>query len=161
MGEEIMRKSLLKILILIFIVVGGFFISRRESFLQNKTERIEILKRVDLLKAFNSNFKKEIVLGKEIDVTGDGQLEGFIIYRDGDRCWLTVAYETESGEIKFSEAIPAPLEGQEIVFNDYDSDGQIEFIISGYKNDKIGYGVFRFSNFKVIDLFAEGMKECC
>lgn len=157
-----MKKLITKFSIVLFIILAGFIFSKNNNKLMEKerTNKIENNINKDVILLFNTTFNSSIILAKEMDVNKDGNTESFIIYKNNNKTWLTVGYRLE-GQIMFSQPIPAPMEGQEIIFNDYDKDGIIEFIVSGYKEDKLGYGVYKFLNFKVIDIFSEGMKECC
>ncbi|MGL5054779.1 MAG: Cys-Cys-COOH (seleno)protein SaoC [Fusobacteriaceae bacterium] len=157
-----MKKLIIKLFLVIFIILGGFILSKNNNKIMEKetANKIENNINKDFILLFNNTFNSSIILSKEMDVDKDGNIESFIIYKKNDKTWLTVGYRLD-GQIMFSPPIPAPMEGQEIIFNDYDKDGIVEFIVSGYKEDKLGYGVYKFFNFKIIDIFSEGMKECC
>lgn len=157
-----MKKLIIKLFLVIFIILGGFLLSKNNEKIMKKKSinKIENDINKDFILLFNNTFNSSIILSKEMDVDKDGTIESFIIYKNNEKTWLTVGYKL-NGQIMFSSPIPAPMEGQEIIFNDYDKDGIVEFIVSGYKEDKLGYGVYKFLNFKIIDIFTEGMKECC
>ena len=154
-----MEKKI-KFLIVVVSLIGGFFFSKKNSEKLKFQEKIEITKNIEMISEFRKNLSGKVILAKEMDVDMDGNLESFIIYRENGKVWLTIGYNLGQKTV-FTEAVPAPVEGQELSFNDFDGDGEIEFIVSGYKEEKVGYGVFKFSNCKIIDIFAEGMKECC
>jgi len=37
----------------------------------------------------------------------------------------------------------------------------MEFIVQGSKGNKTGFAVFRIENNQLVDLFGEGMEDCC
>jgi len=60
-----------------------------------------------------------------------------------------------------TDPITAPVEDQAITFKDIDSKGVMEIMISGSKNKKFGYAIYRLEGNKLEDLFGENMESCC
>ena len=74
---------------------------------------------------------------------------------------VIAVYAYIKGGIVYSEPIPGPIENQQIQFKDIDKEGPIEFIVSGEKNGAVGYAIYRMIDGQPIDLFGEGMADCC
>ena len=95
------------------------------------------------------------------DLNNDGRQDVVIIYRvakDANRMRVVL----DLGE-KYSDTneVPAPIYDQSIVFRDIDKKPPLEFIVQGRKGAKIGYAIFRIENEQLIDIFGEGMADCC
>ena len=61
----------------------------------------------------------------------------------------------------FSDPIPSPVENQKIQFKNIDKEGEIEIIITGEKKGAVGYAIYRMIDGQPVDLFGEGMEDCC
>lgn len=97
----------------------------------------------------------------ETDLDNDSLLDTVLIYRKAeDECMLCAILNTHDGFV-ISQSTRAPLENQIIRSKDIDSKPPVEVMVSGSKNGKFGYGIFRLDNNQLIDLFAEGMNDCC
>lgn len=158
-----MNKKSVNLVMVATILVAGFFLTRENNLSilsPNSDSRIEIIENRNPLESFNREFGKKILLARESDLDNSGIKENVIMYEEKNKVWFVIGYQNGE-EIGFTDPLPAPLEGQELSFNDFDGDDNIEIILSGYKNDKIGYGVYKFKNKKIIDVFSEGMNECC
>ena len=95
------------------------------------------------------------------DLNNDGRQDVVVIYRiakDANRMRVIL----DLGD-KYSDTneVPAPLYDQSIVFRDIDKKPPLEFIVQGRKGAKIGYAIFRIENNQLIDIFGEGMEDCC
>lgn len=150
-------KKYLKYGIYLIIFILGFYGYRTNE--KNKNE-IEISEFTKIVENYKNISKEKIVLEKSLDLTGDGNIETVFIIEKKDKCFFRVAY-LDKGQFKYTEELPAPVERQEIIFNDFDKDGIVEIIISGYKKDKIGYGVYKFSKGEIKNIFEESMSQCC
>ena len=42
-----------------------------------------------------------------------------------------------------------------------DKEGEIEIIITGEKKGAVGYAIYRMIDGQPVDLFGEGMEDCC
>lgn len=101
------------------------------------------------------------VASAEEDINGDGRLDTVLIYRiAADKCQICVILEGEDG-FMISASSRAPVENQSIKFKDIDNKLPIEIIVSGSKKGRYGYGILRLEGNQLIDLFGEGMDECC
>lgn len=116
-----------------------------------------------LLKKFIQQFPDaSVVLACEEDVTDDGVKDLVVIYKSGDLTRTVVVMDSGDGEtIDFSEPIPAPIENQKIQFKNIDKEGEIEIIITGEKKGAVGYAIYRIIDGEPVDLFGEGMEDCC
>lgn len=87
--------------------------------------------------------------------------DAVVIYKneEGDNRFVVVY--SEAGTYKVSEERPAPVENQKIVNKNIDDEPPMEFIISGSKNGHYGYSIFRLDGQMLIDIFGEGMEDCC
>ncbi|WP_426710712.1 Cys-Cys-COOH (seleno)protein SaoC [Cetobacterium sp. SF1] len=149
-------KKILKLIIPLIIFLGGFYGYKAN---ENHSSKEEIIHN-EITENYTKEFKEKILLFKENDLDGDGNLETVFIVQKKDKCFFRIAY-LDNGKILYTEELPAPVERQEIIFNDYDQDGITEIIISGYKEDKIGYGVYKFQNGEIKNIFEESMSQCC
>jgi len=57
--------------------------------------------------------------------------------------------------------VPAPYSDQVIQFRDIDRKPPMEFIVQGARGVKMGFAVFRIEENRLVDLFGEGMRDCC
>ena len=90
----------------------------------------------------------------------DGRKDLVVVYHTEDLTRMVVCQNNEGGLV-YSEPIPGPIENQQIQFKDIDKEGPIEFIVSGEKNGAVGYAIYRMIDGQPIDLFGEGMADCC
>ena len=102
-----------------------------------------------------------IITSVEDDIDGDGRLDTVLIYQIApDKCQICVILNLEDG-FMISGSSRAPVENQSIKLKDIDNKPPLEIIVSGSKRGKYGYGILRLENNQLIDLFGEGMDECC
>ena len=73
---------------------------------------------------------------------------------------MRVILDLDEGFLATNE-VPAPIEDQIIQFKDIDKKPPMEFIVQGSKGNKTGFAVFRIENNQLVDLFGEGMEDCC
>ncbi|MDY5845917.1 MAG: hypothetical protein SPJ92_05125 [Bariatricus sp.] len=71
-----------------------------------------------ILQAFLAEYQgAEVLLACENDLTNDGMDDLVVIYRLEGHTWLLVTVDLGNGsDYGFTEAIPAPVEGQKITF---------------------------------------------
>ena len=67
----------------------------------------------------------------------------------------------EDGSLGETEPIPAPRENQHIRFFNMDKLSEIETLITGEKNGQVGYAIYRIMDGAMVNLFGEGMEDCC
>ena len=104
------------------------------------------------------------IMGFAGDMTDDGLDDLIILYHeDGiiDICWMCVAVQSVDGSWSATEPVRAPVENQKIRVFDMDKEPPMEFVITGEKKGEIGYAIFRVIEGALIDLFGEGMNDCC
>lgn len=115
-----------------------------------------------ILQAFRAKFPDaEVLLACEEDVTDDGRKDLVVICRLGDLTRTVVVSDCGGRSYSFSEPIPAPVENQKIQFKNIDKEGEIEIIITGEKKGAVGYAIYRMIDGEPVDLFGEGMEDCC
>ncbi len=108
-----------------------------------------------------ANPGKAIILYAQEDLNNDGQKDLLVLYRiSRGKNMMRVILDmgktcTETNEV------PAPISNQTLRFKDIDEKPPMEFIVQGMKGAKIGYAVFRIENGQLIDIFGEGMEDCC
>ena len=88
-----------------------------------------------------------------------------IIYKEnseeeGKITRLVIAVAQENG-CTYTEPIPAPIDNQGIQFKNIDEENEMEFIVSGEKNGAAGYAIYRMIDGAPVDLFGDGMEDCC
>ena len=95
------------------------------------------------------------------DVNGDGREDLLVMYRVSEqKNMMRVILDLDEGFLATNE-VPAPIEDQIIQFKDIDKKPPMEFIVQGSKGNKTGFAVFRIENNQLVDLFGEGMEDCC
>ena len=126
------------------------------------TNYISIDSNNDLLNYFKETHKNNKVLKvAEWDVNGDDSKDLVIIYNiSKDKNGMVIVLKTKAG-FKISNEVSAPIYNQKIEFKDIDKKSPMEIIVSGSKNNKVGYAIFRLEDMKLKDLFGDGMKDCC
>ncbi|MEG0191206.1 MAG: Cys-Cys-COOH (seleno)protein SaoC, partial [Lachnospiraceae bacterium] len=95
-------------------------------------------------------------------VTGDELKDLVVIYQKQKQVQMvTVIGAGQNSGYRFSKPVPGPKENQKIQFRNIDKEGVIEFIISGEKKGATGYAIYRMIEDEPVDLFGEGMEDCC
>lgn len=106
--------------------------------------------------------EQEILLACVGDLTEDGVDELVVIYRaDASGACETVVLVNENGEYYETEPTPAPQEHQKMRFFNMDKQGALELLITGDKNGEVGYAIYSIIDRQFINLFGEGMEDCC
>lgn len=65
--------------------------------------------------------------------------------------WKLYLYRTDSGSDRKSG----------IQFKNIDEEAEMEFIVSGEKDGAAGYAIYRMIDGQPMDLFGDGMEDCC
>lgn len=105
---------------------------------------------------------KEILLACVGDLTDDGVDELVVIYRaDASGACETVVLVNEGDSYYETEPTPAPQEHQKMRFFNMDKEGALELLITGDKDGEVGYAIYSIIDQKLINLFGEGMEDCC
>ena len=153
------NKKFLIIGIIVFIV--GFSLYSMDD--TNVVVTLGVEKDNPLLLYFQEQFPDNDVItcGYE-DLNGDGRKDLLVIYKEGRRSnGMRIVLDTEDG-YKFTDHTHAPIENQVIEFMDIDKEPPMEFSISGSKDGKYGYAIFRLvDDYELRNLFGEGMEDCC
>ena len=165
-----MRKSLIfKALLAIVLIVA---LAGVRQYLQVKDQEIEAEGKMSyaemvrdnhpLLKEFRSRYpERTVLLACAEDITNDGVEDLVVISQLKDDIATIVLYSDGSDEMAETPPIPAPRENQHIRFFNMDKIGEIETLITGEKNGQVGYAIFRIMDGELINLFGEGMEDCC
>jgi hypothetical protein len=104
---------------------------------------------------------QEIIRWAEADLNDDGQLDLIVMYRaDQDHNMMRVIMDFGGSCFETNE-VPAPYSDQVIHFRDIDQKPPMEFIVQGARGGKMGFAVFRIEENRLVDLFGEGMRDCC
>lgn len=164
------KKTLKTIIILILIIVGIFVLSHLRKYLNVTTKNylrdVETFAKPvsednNLLKEFKRLFKERIViLACEEDINNDNRKDIVVISKLNDDI-STVALLDMGEEFKTTEPIPAPRENQYMKFFNMDNEGAIEILITGEKKGQVGYAIYKYEDGRLIDIFGEGMEDCC
>jgi len=157
-----MKKNRLIYIILIFIFIFSGCSGKRVSQNAASTKDIGVSEGNKSLQYFKETHKEnKVIKCGEGDVDGDGRKDLVVIFNVGkDKNNMVVVLDKES-QYKLSNTIPAPISNQKIEFKNIDEKTPMEFIVSGSKGSSFGYGIYRLENMKIVDLFGEGMKDCC
>lgn len=129
-----------------------------------------------ILKVFKDTHPEaEVLVACEEDLTNDGLKDLVVIYATTEEdehvgsenigqhkhIRLTVAIDSGDGvDYRFTDPIPAPVENQKIQFQNIDKKDEIEFVLQGQKENKVGYGIYRIVDGETVNLFGEGMEDC-
>ncbi|MGI6119086.1 MAG: Cys-Cys-COOH (seleno)protein SaoC [Desulfosporosinus sp.] len=104
--------------------------------------------------------KKPLLTGVN-DLNNDGREDLVVIYQDTTVTNKMIAIWEEGGRTVISEPTPAPVENYRIEWRNIDDQDPIELIISGSKGVNIGYAIYRWQKGELVNLFGEGMEDCC
>ena len=129
-----------------------------------------------ILGAFCEEYPEaEVLVACDEDLTDDGLKDLVVIFATTEddehvgsenlgrhkHIRLTVAVDSGDGKVyQFTDPIPAPVENQKIQFQNIDKKDEIEFVLQGQKDNKVGYGIFRVVEGETVNLFGEGMEDC-
>lgn len=158
------KKSIVIAFITVSVILAGSFIykNNRESDSSALNESIYSSGSDERMDFFNKNIKNnKIIKTAEEDLTDNGKKDLIVVYeKTSDQNEMVVVVEGEEG-LYTTSPIKAPKESVEIKFKNIDNKGVMEMIVSGSKKGKVGYAIYRLEDKKLIDLFGEGMRDCC
>ena len=156
-----------KVILAVVVVVIAF---AARSMLENKHEESKIDKQTagktiretsyaetvpeddSILNVFKNAYPTaEVLLACREDVTDDGLDDLVVICKmeEGNRTIVV----TDKGDSTNYD--------QKIQFKNIDKEGEIEIIITGEKKGAVGYAIYRMIDGQPVDLFGEGMEDCC
>jgi len=123
--------------------------------------KAETSRHSDALEHFKRhNPTREIIKWVEADFNDDGRQDCIVLYLIGeDKNMMRVILDLESGYFETNE-VPAPHSDQVIQLRDIDRKPPLEFIVQG-PGGKDGLCGFRIEENRLVDLFGEGMEDCC
>lgn len=153
-----MKRNRLFIILAVSVFIFGVI-----AYSNEKSRDIDRLPRVNkkLLSFFEDSVEfSEIITYEEEDINNDTKSDLIIVYKDGSKYNKMVAVINDK-TIYITEPVIAPKEDVVLSFKDVDSKDNIEVMLSGSKNGSVGYAIFRLEKGKLIDLFGEGMEDCC
>ncbi len=104
--------------------------------------------------------KKPLLTGVN-DINNDGREDLIVIYQDTPVTNKMIAIWEEEGKTNISEPQPAPITNCRIEWRNIDDKDPIELIISGSKGVNVGYAIYRWQKGEFVNLFGEGMEDCC
>ena len=127
-----------------------------------------------ILGAFCEEYPEaEVLVACEEDLTDDGLKDLVVIFATteddehvgsenlGRHKHIRLTVDSGDGKVyQFTDPIPAPVENQKIQFQNIDKKDEIEFVLQGQKDNKVGYGIFRVVEGETVNLFGEGMEDC-
>ena len=160
---------ILRVLVLVVAVVG---LAGLRQFLQEKEDEaaeengVPYAEMVEddhpLLVEFCNRYpERTVLLACAEDITNDG-IQDIVVISQLDEDIASIAlYTDENGVLVETPPIPAPRENQHIRFFNMDKLSEIETLITGEKNGQVGYAIYRIMDGELINLFGEGMEDCC
>lgn len=163
------QKFIFKILLVVLAIVA---LACLRQFLQAKSDEAVAQNGVPyadmveadhplLLEFQRRHSDRTVVLACAEDITNDGIEDIVVISQKGDDMSTIVLYTKGSEELHETPSIPGPKENQHIRFFNMDKVGEIETLITGEKNGQVGYAIYRIMDGEMINLFGEGMEDCC
>lgn len=110
---------------------------------------------------FQEQLPYRIVKAAEADINRDGRKDLVLIWyvEEEDFNHIGAVMNTKSGYV-LTEASKAPYENITIEFKDIDEQGDLEFIVSGSREGRYGFGIYRMENDIVQDIFGENLEDC-
>jgi len=72
-----------------------------------------------------------------------------------------IAIWEEDGIVAISEPAPAPIENCRLEWRNIDDKDLIELMIYGSKGVNVGYAIYRWEKGNFVNLFRDGMEDCC
>lgn len=163
------KALLIKVIAVVLAVVA--LAGAREYLLQKDKEAeansgVDFAAMVDekhpLLVEFRSRYpERNVLLACAEDITNDGIQDIVVISQLEEDISSIALYTDETGTLVETPPIPGPRENQHIRFFNMDKVGEIETLITGEKNGQVGYAIYRIMDGEMINLFGEGMEDCC
>ena len=97
------------------------------------------------------------------DLTNDGTEDLVVVYHSGSHgeCESVACVFSADGTFWETPATPAPQQHQKLRFFNMDKEGELELLVTGDKNGDVGYAIYRIIDGELINLFGEGMEDCC
>ncbi|PTN32247.1 Cys-Cys-COOH (seleno)protein SaoC [Desulfonatronum sp. SC1] len=122
----------------------------------------DVLNHNTLLRNFAESYPGNPILKyAQADLNDNGQEDLIVIYqvvKGQNEMRVLLNHGTD---YFVSDPVPAPVSDQMIQFKDIDNKPPLEFLVQGRKGPFIGYAIFRVEDGEIVDLFSEGMADCC
>ncbi|HEX2967280.1 MAG TPA: Cys-Cys-COOH (seleno)protein SaoC [Syntrophorhabdaceae bacterium] len=104
---------------------------------------------------------KDVLIWALKDVDNDGRNDLILVYRvDKEKNAMRVVLDS-GGTYVITNDVPAPVSNQIITFKNIDEKPPVEFVVQGMKGTHVGYAIYRIEKGELVDLFGDGMEECC
>lgn len=153
-------KKLFRILIFIAVILIGYYGYKNN--LDFRKIQFGVDENDSLYRAFVEKFPdKEVIKTAKEDLNSDNEKDLIIIYRNKkeDKSYMTAVIAWHGKNI-FIKEILAPYENHRIEFKNIDNKPPTEFIVSGSRKGRYGYGIFRLKDNRIHNIFSEGMELC-
>ncbi len=166
-------KKLIALVVLLVIALAGLTAVR--AYLEEKDAQAELNSRVEYAPmvedddpvwlAYRERYPDtDVQMACSEDINDDGLRDIVVIWRPDPQkgeCFCLALISAEDGGYFQTPVIAAPQQHQRIRFFNMDHEGFLEVLITGDKNGNIGYAIYRLIDGELIDLFGEGMEDCC
>lgn len=167
-----LKQPMGKAVILTVILIVAFLMKKEldtrgsekvEASMRNADYASNVPSTNKILQSFQGKFTKaDVIIACEEDITGDGEKDLVIIYQEKKQVKMVTAISLGvENSYRYSKPVPGPKENQNIQFRNIDKEGVMEFIVSGEKKGAAGYAIYRMIEGEPVDLFGEGMEDCC
>lgn len=104
---------------------------------------------------------KEILVSLEGDCNDDGISDLVVVYRENDDQNHQVTVYSNKDGFFLTAPSPAPYQDCKLEWRDVDERPPCELSVSGRRGVKFGFNIFRFVENQWINVYGEGMEECC
>ena len=156
------EKYLLLVWLLMFCLTGCSGAMQQEEALPQQEESAIIDTDHVLYKHFSASYEDKTPLLTGVnDINNDGREDLIVIYQDTADTNKMVAIWEEEGNVITSEPTPAPQENYRLEWRDIDKKPPTELVVSGSKGVNVGYAIYRWENGDFLNLFGDGMEDCC
>ena len=166
MNDKIIKRIIVIICIVVAIIVLSYlrkylnttarnYLRNAETFANPVNDDNILL--IEFKKQYNN---RNVILACEEDINNDNRKDLVVISSLNNDISTIAFLDTINGFIS-TEPIPAPRENQYMKFFNMDEVGAIEILITGEKKGQVGYAIYKYEEGKLIDIFGEGMEDCC
>lgn len=156
------KKTTAIFFLLLFTLTGCSEAMQQEEIITGLEETAVIDTNHVLYQHFSATYEdKTPFLTGVNDINNDGREDLIVIYQDTADTNKMVAIWEEAGKVIISQPTPAPVENYLIEWRDIDKKAPVELVVSGSKGVNVGYAIYRWENGDFVNLFGEGMDDCC
>lgn len=156
-----MHKSHIAILGFLIFLLTCTGCENRQDVSKLKTDQLSTC--ADIYTAFfRNNLECSPILAEEGDVNDDGEIDLVLLYVNQDHNnTMCVLLRSPHGGYTATNEHKAPVSNQSVIFRNIDDKPPLEFIVQGMKGAKSGFAIYRIESGTLIDVFGEGMEDCC